>query len=351
MTEISEKVSAMRGAVTKEDDYTGRRISELPDRVINSADELKRRFDAAVIEVLDPKHNQLAENAAAAIENIDERLHLIEKEGGTGQLQLNSDWNEDDATSKAYIKNKPELNNIEGVLSLEKGGTGASDQKSALKNLAAIGYMGMLTAADDLDTLTENGIYYYLTGDAPQNTPYSNASIVEVTGIPGEVRKIQRVTRYAAPNYSTYRASSAEGQWTEWSCTDIEDTSYAGCFYRTVNGVTEWVNPPLLDGVAYRTTRRVCGKPVYAQFRTFGKLPNTGQLQLAAGESGDEFDKVIVFDVFCTESNRRYKFPFINSSGAVCGNARFLGGRSFYIDTFSDISGYSGMYYIEYTLK
>ena len=54
-----------------------------------------------------------------------------------------------------------------------------------------------------------------------------------------------------------------------------EDTTYAGCYYyETTNGV-EWVNPPMLVGVEYRTTERYNGKPVYVKVVDYGQLPNS----------------------------------------------------------------------------
>ena len=53
-----------------------------------------------------------------------------------------------------------------------------------------------------------------------------------------------------------------------------ENTSYPGCFYRTVNGVTEWLNPPMMSGKEYRTVERNRGKPVYVQEFSIGALPN-----------------------------------------------------------------------------
>lgn len=40
-------------------------------------------------------------------------------------------------------------------------------------------------------------------------------------------------------------------------------------------GEWEWVNPPMVIGVEYRTTERYLGKPVYAQVVKFGALPDT----------------------------------------------------------------------------
>ena len=52
------------------------------------------------------------------------------------------------------------------------------------------------------------------------------------------------------------------------------DTTYPSCYYRMVDGVKEWINPPMASGVEYRTTERWQGKPVYTKIISFGKLPN-----------------------------------------------------------------------------
>lgn len=44
----------------------------------------------------------------------------------------------------------------------------------------------------------------------------------------------------------------------------IESEEYPGCYYRMVDGVTEWLNPPMVVGEEYRTTERNNGKVVYA---------------------------------------------------------------------------------------
>ena len=52
----------------------------------------------------------------------------------------------------------------------------------------------------------------------------------------------------------------------------FESTDYPGCYYRTVDGVVEWLNPPMLLGVEYRTTERYLGKPVYKKLIEFPSL-------------------------------------------------------------------------------
>lgn len=86
------------------------------------------------------------------------------------------------------------------------------------------GYVRKLTAADDMNNIVENGLYYYTTGDAPENAPYSSAAIVEVFGSNSNTtQKIQRATRYATPGYECFRSLSGNG-WFEW-VTLLTDTN------------------------------------------------------------------------------------------------------------------------------
>lgn len=43
----------------------------------------------------------------------------------------------------------------------------------------------------------------------------------------------------------------------------FEADSYSGCYYRMVDGVQEWINPPMVVGTEYRTTERWGNKAVY----------------------------------------------------------------------------------------
>lgn len=51
----------------------------------------------------------------------------------------------------------------------------------------------------------------------------------------------------------------------------VESTEYPGCYYRMVNGVQEWINPPVVIGdgatfgTEYPTTKKYNGKTVYAR--------------------------------------------------------------------------------------
>ena len=55
------------------------------------------------------------------------------------------------------------------------------------------------------------------------------------------------------------------------------NANYPGCFYRTVDGETEWINPPMALGTGYRTAKRYMGKPVYCALVSIGSIAaNTG---------------------------------------------------------------------------
>lgn len=43
----------------------------------------------------------------------------------------------------------------------------------------------------------------------------------------------------------------------------IESADYPGCYYRMVGDVQEWINPPMVYGISYRTIERHNGKPVF----------------------------------------------------------------------------------------
>lgn len=63
----------------------------------------------------------------------------------------------------------------------------------------------------------------------------------------------------------------------------VESAYYPGCYYRTVDGVVEWLNPPMAWGVEYRTTERFNGKPVCKKLVNISALPNSTTLTVSHG--------------------------------------------------------------------
>ena len=93
----------------------------------------------------------------------------------------------------------------------------------------------------------------------------------------------------------------------------IESNEHPGCYYRVVNGVREWVNPPLIAGIEYRTTERWKNKNVYTQLIDFGSLPSNSRKSVNCAT----FNDLCRFDGRVSDNNGAYshfnKEPWISS--------------------------------------
>ena len=172
--DINNNILEIEKTATTDADYTGKKIVELPDTVINSAQELKERFDAALIDVLDPKYRDNVNAVKQAFTKTQEQVnaelikksdvghsHTIEDvDGVEPQGEAQKLLNAHDQNSGAHetivsslnsmINEKADKNHshaisgneITGTLPVAKGGTGAITADSARSNLgaAAIGH-------------------------------------------------------------------------------------------------------------------------------------------------------------------------------------------------------------------
>lgn len=89
----------------------------------------------------------------------------------------------------------------------------------------------------------------------------------------------------------------------------VESTDYPGCYYRTVDGEKEWLNPPLILGTEYRTPERYNGKVVYTKLVDCGTAADGKQVALHG------FYETIRFDL----NFKGYHSPYIN--GGALDNA------------------------------
>ena len=71
----------------------------------------------------------------------------------------------------------------------------------------------------------------------------------------------------------------------------INSADSPGCYYLINGSNVEWINPPLVLGVEYRTTERYLGKPVYVKAVNFGAGPNAATKTVAHGVTS--IDKAI----------------------------------------------------------
>jgi hypothetical protein len=66
----------------------------------------------------------------------------------------------------------------------------------------------------------------------------------------------------------------------------VESTDHPGCYYRMVNEEVEWINPPMMLGVEYRTTERYLSKPVYCKLVNINGCPGSGSKVVTYANEG-----------------------------------------------------------------
>lgn len=136
----------------------------------------------------------------------------------------------------------------------------------------------------------------------------------------------------------------------------IEDTNNPGCYYRMVDGVQEWINPPMIIGTEYRTIKRYNGNPVYQ--KVFGPITGTAvpdsNLNLINSFAGANIDTIIEMRNMIGEVENGQvvgainNVPFYNSDSL---RSDLSGVETTYVRV--TLLGYSGNYglitYLEYT--
>lgn len=71
-----------------------------------------------------------------------------------------------------------------------------------------------------------------------------------------------------------------------WGATDTDPTVQVKTNDGGTTWVTEWLNPPRIAGVEYRTTERLSGKPIYTMAIGTGDLPAGGSKTLNFAQYG-----------------------------------------------------------------
>lgn len=159
--------------------------------------------------------------------------------------------------------------------------------------------------------------YYTAFSKAVENLPYPDASL----STPGKAADA------AATGAALARKAPA-----------IESAEYPGCYYRTVNGVVEWINPPTISSVEYRTTERWNGKAVYKKLIDVGTLPNGVTktfTNLITGYTGIVGYRLIGYSAGAIKDYTTESYFNTVHIGIT-------------INTNGDLSSYSGSVYLEY---
>lgn len=124
-----------------------------------------------------------------------------------------------------------------------------------------------------------------------------------------------------------------------------ESTQHPGCYYRTVDGATEWLNPPMVVGTEYRTVERYKGNVVYTKAVNLGTLPNATEKSVTLNIAGT---KIVSMRAIAIDSDGTFEFFPITYSEDI-GATVWVSSKKIMIGTFQDYSNYTGTAFIKYT--
>ncbi len=125
-----------------------------------------------------------------------------------------------------------------------------------------------------------------------------------------------------------------------------ESTSHLGCFYRTVNGETEWLNPPMIVNTEYKTVERYHGKPVYVKEFAFGTLPNATYKNY---HTDVQVQEILYANLAIKEASSGRTFAYATSD-VNCYAGEDSGGNMYIIiESPRDSSTYNGFVTVKYT--
>lgn len=125
----------------------------------------------------------------------------------------------------------------------------------------------------------------------------------------------------------------------------IESDTYSGCYYRTVNGETEWLNPPMVQGTEYRTAERFKNKVVYSKSINFGTLPNASMKEVSSGLK----NSYTVIDLRFLQYDTNAVSSVVDYSTGGCSCWLDTNKTKVVCSTTIDMSGTSGLVYLKYT--
>ena len=159
---------------------------------------------------------------------------------------------------------------------------------------------------------------------------------------------------YDIPDYAEQYAICAQYGINGGFIDRIESTEYPGCYYRIIDGVTEWINPPMVSGTEYRLAKKLNNKPVYAMsISNTGALDNTkgGHINVSLSVSGAEIDRFVQLDIFLRDGSI-YPVPYLDINGNLKLTYRMYGSRT--LNLYSQVDGLGGCtasIYAEYIKK
>lgn len=135
-------------------------------------------------------------------------------------------------------------------------------------------------------------------------------------------------------------------------------TNYSGLqairtFYGEVWQPWEWVNPPMVPGVLYRTTKRYNGKPVYAYCEDMGYMPNKSTTSKTLG-IGDGIlpTQYVSITPIVKGAARTYSSCTLSAKegGGAIYRIGIEGRKTVEMITYTDLSDYTVKMFVEFTI-
>lgn len=183
-----------------------------------------------------------------------------------------------------------------GNINAAPGGYGSGD------------YGKMLTADDDLNTLTVGGHYLFFGNSIPKNAPtgLNDWTAYVIENLPYNELITAQILHIIVPN-STYEY----GRYTNCS---LRRTRYGNDYTPWA-----WTNPPMELGVEYCITERYFGKTVYTQvFKAFDSLAKGGSVYDAPIQNVSQI-------ISCTGESGGWSLPSDVIGGEVAGDFIHIG--------------------------
>lgn len=125
----------------------------------------------------------------------------------------------------------------------------------------------------------------------------------------------------------------------------IESADHPGCYYRFVNDRIEWLNPPMIPGVEYRTTERWNRGVVCTQVVEVATLPNTAAVAITVNS---DLSLYAPLDAYITVKRKsdgvRYaKYAGVDVNLSLAGNTLKAN-----VSATTDMSGFTGYVTVRY---
>lgn len=168
------------------------------------------------------------------------------------------------------------------------------------------------TERANIHTLDWNGVGWFQGGLQVGGTAQDGEGVGYVPAI--QTAKVGQVI--------AVKTVDENGKPTEWEAISIpvakEDTTNSGCYYyETTNGV-EWINPPMLLDIEYRTTEKWQGKAVYRKMVKYTSSVDIGDTNIYTEIDVPHNITGLTSLVQChVTANNWGQIPFVAQSGGV----------------------------------